>query len=127
MCVRISLVAMSVDSAEGVHIHSFFTNLQKQFIGVCALFATRGENFENFSEQSKRYILENLEALQRIILWIHNPSIDIELERTSLVAFCIGLAEQSVLRNLRNRIQLHIGEDRQATIGWHGERRQIQR
>ena len=122
-----SLVTMSVDSAEGEHIQTFFTNLQKQFIGVCAFFATRSENFGNFSDQSKTYILENIEALQRIVWWVHDPTLECDIDRTALFAFVVGLAEQSVLRNIKNRIQLHTDDQQQTTVAWHGDRRRIHR
>ena len=118
---------MSVDSADGEHISKYFTSLEKQLIGLCAFFATRGENFGNFSKQSQTYILQHLETLQRIVRWLHDPSAECDIDQTAFFAFVVGLAEQSILRNTKNHIQLHTDDQQQTTIAWHGDRRQIHR
>ena len=116
---------MSVDSADGISISEFFTNLEKQFIGLCAFFVSRGPNYENFSPQSQEYILKNVEPIQHIALWVQDPEAVCEVEDTELFAFVIALARESIKRNTSNQILLHTDENNETTIRYNGASRQI--
>ena len=115
------------DSADGQDIFNFFTDLEKQFIGLCAFFVSRGANYENFSPQSRDYILKHIEAIQLIVLWVQDPAAECGVEDTAIFAFVIGLGQASINRNNKNHIKLHTDEQQRTTISYDGERRKIHR
>ena len=126
-CVPLYLqlkIVMSTDSRKSVPIQDFFTNLEKQFIGACAFFVTRTENFERLRSKSRDFILDNLEGLTALISWLQDPEVETQAGETRLAGFAVETAKASVQRNLSNKISLRFQKEK-LRIRYDGERRQV--
>ena len=95
---------MSIDSRASIPFEEFFTNLQKQFIGACALFVTRSENFARFGAKSQEFILDNFDGLTHLTSWLRDPEADCKADDSKLAAFVLATAQSSAERNIKNTI-----------------------
>ena len=108
-------------------ISFFFEDLEKQFIGACAFFVTRNENFICLAEESQVYITDNYTDIVRLSQWVQDASIDIGPGFTEVAAFVVGTAKSAFDRNLTNHINLRLVAPEVLLIEYNGKRRQIHR